>query len=55
MCLLESLSLSLMERSRYQEDVEESHEGGGHVAEKAELVVNMEIRFQERIYIAKDA
>ena len=55
MCLLESLSLSLMERSCYQEDVEEPHEGVDHVAEKAELVVNMEIRFQERIYIAKDA
>jgi hypothetical protein len=55
MCLFESFSLSLMERSRYQEDVEEPHEGEGHVAEKAELVVEMEIRFQERIHIAKDA
>ncbi len=49
MSLLESLSLRLMEGSRYQEDVEEPHEGVGHVADKAELVVNMEIRFHERI------
>jgi len=49
MSLLESLSLGLMEGSRYQEDVEEAHEGVGHVADEAELVVNMEIRFQECI------
>ena len=44
-----------MKRSRYQEDIEEPHKGEGHIAEKAELVVNMEIRFHKRIYIAKDA
>ena len=49
MSLLESLSLGLMKGSRDQEDVEEAHEGVGHVADKAELVINMEIRFQERI------
>ena len=49
MSFLEGLSLCPMEGPRYQEDVEEPHEGEGHVADEAEPVVNMEIRFQECI------
>ena len=55
MSLLESLSLRLMKGSRYQEDVNEAHQGIGHVPEEAELVANMQIRFDKRIKIAKDA
>lgn len=49
MSFLEGLSLSPMEGSRYQEDVEEPHEGVGHVPDEAKLVVNMEVRFKECI------